>query len=191
MNKAEPYEYTRAANPSRQLLADTIAKLEEGAGAVVVSSGMAAIDLVLSRLRRDDLVVAPHDCYGGTHRLLAMRRDRGHINVAFIDQNDDKQLSAAMKRSPSLVLIETPSNPLMRVVDIRAIARRAKALGAKIAADNTFLSPALQRPIVLGADFVIHSSTKYLNGHSDVVGGVVVAGDKVDVEALSDWASRP
>lgn len=190
MNKAEPYEYTRAANPSRQLLADTIAKLEEGAGAVVVS-GMAAIDLVLSRLRRDDLVVAPHDCYGGTHRLLAMRRDRGHINVAFIDQNDDKQLSAAMKRSPSLVLIETPSNPLMRVVDIRAIARRAKALGAKIAADNTFLSPALQRPIVLGADFVIHSSTKYLNGHSDVVGGVVVAGDKVDVEALSDWASRP
>lgn len=191
MNKAEPYEYTRAANPSRQLLADTIAKLEEGAGAVVVSSGMAAIDLVLSRLRRDDLVVAPHDCYGGTHRLLAMRRDRGHINVAFIDQNDDKQLSAAMKRSPSLVLIETPSNPLMRVVDIRAIARRAKAVGAKIAADNTFLSPALQRPIVLGADFVIHSSTKYLNGHSDVVGGVVVAGDKVDVEALSDWASRP
>lgn len=96
-----------------------------------------------------------------------------------------------MKRSPSLVLIETPSNPLMRVVDIRAIARRAKAVGAKIAADNTFLSPALQRPIVLGADFVIHSSTKYLNGHSDVVGGVVVAGDKVDVEALSDWASRP
>lgn len=190
MNKAEPYEYTRAANPSRQLLADTIAKLEEGAGAVVVS-GMAAIDLVLSRLRRDDLVVAPHDCYRGTHRLLAMRRDRGHINVAFIDQNDDKQLSAAMKRSPSLVLIETPSNPLMRVVDIRAIARRAKAVGAKIAADNTFLSPALQRPIVLGADFVIHSSTKYLNGHSDVVGGVVVAGDKVDVEALSDWASRP
>lgn len=188
MNKAEPYEYTRAANPSRQLLADTIAKLEEGAGAVVVS-GMAAIDLVLSRLRRDDLVVAPHDCYGGTHRLLAMRRDRGHINVAFIDQNDDKQLSAAMKRSPSLVLIETPSNPLMRVVDIRAIARRAKAVGAKIAADNTFLSPALQRPIVLGADFVIHSSTKYLNGHSDVVGGVVVAGDKVDVEALPDWAN--
>lgn len=189
LEQSGAYEYTRAANPSRDLLADTIAKLEEGAGAVVVSSGMAAIDLVLSRLGRDDLVVAPHDCYGGTHRLLAMRRDRGQFNVAFIDQNDDKQLFSAIKRSPSLVLIETPSNPLMRVVDIRAIARRAKVVGAKIAVDNTFLSPALQRPVTLGADFVIHSSTKYLNGHSDVVGGVVIAADKVDVEALSAWAN--
>ena len=183
------HEYTRTTNPTRDMLADTLAKLEGGAGAVVVSSGMAAIDLVLSQSRPDDLIVAPHDCYGGTHRLLTMRRDRGQFNVAFVDQSDDRLLTSTLKRSPSLVLIETPSNPLMRVVDIRAIALQAKAVGAKVAVDNTFLSPALQRPIALGADFVIHSTTKYLNGHSDIVGGAVIAADKVDVEALSAWAN--
>lgn len=183
------YEYTRTANPSRDMLADTLAKLEGGAGAVVVSSGMAAIDLVLSLVTRDDLIVAPHDCYGGTHRLLSMRRDRGQFDVVFIDQNDGPLLSSTMNRGPSLVLIETPSNPLMRIVDVRAVASKAKAAGAKVAVDNTFLSPALQRPITLGADFVIHSTTKYLNGHSDVVGGAVIAADKDDVEKLSAWAN--
>ena len=157
--RGRDYEYTRTANPSRDMLADTLAKLEGGAGAVVTCSGMAAIDLLLSRLGRDDLVLAPHDCYGGTYRLLAARRDRGQFDVAYIDQNDDAALSAALDSSPSLVLIETPSNPLLRIFDIRAIAARAKAAGAKVAVDNTFLSPALQRPIVLGADFVIHSTT--------------------------------
>jgi cystathionine gamma-synthase len=183
------HDYTRAANPTRELLADTIAKLEGGAGAVVVSSGMAAIDLTLSQLGRDDLVIAPHDCYGGTYRLLAARRDRGQFQVAFIDHNDEHAFDAAMRRRPRLVLIETPSNPLMRVVDIRAVAARAHAAGAKVAVDNTFLSPALQQPIALGADFAIHSTTKFLNGHSDVVGGVVVAADKADVESLSAWAN--
>lgn len=183
------HEYTRTTNPTRDMLADTLAKLEGGAGAVVVSSGMAAIDLVLSQARRDDLIVAPHDCYGGTHRLLTMRRDRGQFNVVFVDQNDDRLLASTIERSPSLVLVETPSNPLMRVVDIRAIALQARAVGAKVAVDNTFLSPALQRPIALGADFVIHSTTKYLNGHSDIVGGAVIAADKVDVEALAAWAN--
>ena len=183
------YEYTRAGNPSRDLLADTIAKLEGGAGAIMVASGMAAVDLVLSHLKPQDLVVAPHDCYGGTYRLLGARRDRGQFGLSFIDQSDEAALSTAFDRKPALVLIETPSNPLMRVVDIRAIATRAKAVGAKTAVDNTFLSPALQRPIALGADFVIHSTTKYLNGHSDVVGGVVVAADGADLEALSDWAN--
>jgi cystathionine gamma-synthase len=153
------HEYTRTTNPTRDMLADTLAKLEGGVGAVVVSSGMAAIDLVLSQSRSDDLIVAPHDCYGGTHHLLTMRRDRGQFNVAFVDQSDDRLLTSTLKRSPSLVLIETPSNPLMRVVDIRAVALQAKAVGAKVAVDNTFLSPALQRPIALGADFVIHSTT--------------------------------
>ena len=100
---------------------------------------------------------------GGTYRLLAARRDRGQFDVAYIDQNDDAALSAALDSSSSLVLIETPSNPLLRIFDIRAIAARAKAAGAKVAVDNTFLSPALQRPIVLGADFVIHSTTKFVN----------------------------
>lgn len=182
------YEYTRAANPSRDLLADTLARLEGGAGAVVTASGMAAVDLVLGLMGRDDLIVAPHDCYGGTYRLLSLRRDKGQFDVLFVDQGDEAALFAALARKPALVLIETPSNPLMRVVDIRMIAARARRAGAKVAVDNTFLSPALQRPIALGADFVIHSTTKYLNGHSDVVGGAVIAADKADVEALSDWA---
>jgi cystathionine gamma-synthase len=183
------HEYTRTSNPNRDLLAETIAKLEGGVGAVLLASGMAAVDLVLSRLKPGELVLAPHDCYGGTYRLLGARRDRGQFDVCFIDQNDESALLAAIGRKPALILIETPSNPLMRVVDVRAIAIHAKAVGAKVAVDNTFLSPALQRPIALGADYVIHSTTKYLNGHSDVVGGVVVAADKADLDELSAWAN--
>jgi cystathionine gamma-synthase len=183
------HEYTRTSNPSRDLLAETLAKLEGGVGAVVTSSGMAAVDLVLSQLRPGDLVLAPHDCYGGTYRLLASRQEREHFEVAFVDQGDETAFAAGLARSPQLVLVETPSNPLMRVVDIRAIAERAKAAGAKVAVDNTFLSPALQRPIAHGADFVVHSTTKYLNGHADVIGGAVVAADPSDLEALSAWAN--
>jgi cystathionine gamma-synthase len=150
---------------------------------------MAAVDLVLSQLKQDDLVVAPHDCYGGTYRLLAARRSRQQFRVAFVDQGDDRALSLVLDDRPSLILIETPSNPLMRVVDIHKTAGRAKAIGARVAVDNTFLSPALQRPIPLGADFVIHSTTKFLNGHSDVVGGVVVAANKADSDELAAWAN--
>jgi cystathionine gamma-synthase len=167
------YDYTRTDNPSRDLLADTLAKLENGAGAVVTCSGMAAIDLVLSLARPDSLVIAPHDCYGGTYRLLCERRDRGHFRVLFVDQGNAAAVSAALAERPSLLLIETPSNPLMRVVDIAALAGQARLAGAKVMVDNTFLSPALQQPVALGADFVVHSTTKYLNGHSDVVGGAV------------------
>jgi cystathionine gamma-synthase len=183
------HDYSRTANPSRDILGDTLAELEGGAGAVVVSSGMAAVDLVLSLLGPDDLVIAPHDCYGGTHRLLSLRCDRKQFDVIFVDQNDEKALAVALEQFPALVLIETPSNPLMRIVNIQAVAGRANAVGAKVAVDNTFLSPALQRPIHLGADFVIHSTTKYLNGHSDVVGGAVIAADKIDAENLATWAN--
>lgn len=141
-NKAREYDYTRTANPTRDLLADTIARLEGGAAAVVVSSGMAAVDLVLSQLRSDDLVVAPHDCYAGTYRLLAARRDRAHFRVVFVDQGDSAALESALNQSPALVLIETPSNLLMRIIDIRSVAARAKAAGAKVAVDNTFLASA-------------------------------------------------
>lgn len=189
LEQSGPYDYSRTANPSRALLADTIARLEGGAGAVITSSGMAAVDLLLSTLGPDELVVAPHDCYGGTYRLLNAKRERGHFSVVFVDQGDEAGLEKAFEQYPSLVLIETPSNPLMRVVDIEAIASRAKKAGAKTAVDNTFLSPALQQPLALGADFVVHSTTKYLNGHSDVVGGAVVAKDGADVEALASWAN--
>lgn len=187
--KHRGYEYSRTANPGRDLLADTLAQLEAGAGAVVTSSGMAAVDLVLSTVARDELIVAPHDCYGGTYKLLSARRERGYFDTVFIDQSDASALASALARKPSLVLMETPSNPLMRVVDIREVARQAKAAGARVAVDNTFLSPALQQPIPLGADFVIHSTTKYLNGHSDVVGGAVICATDDDVERLGAWAN--
>jgi cystathionine gamma-synthase len=187
--KSRGYDYSRTANPTRDLLGDTLAKLEGGAGAVVTSSGMAAIDLVLATLTAADLVIAPHDCYGGTYRLLAARAAKGQFKLQFLDQSDSGALAAALDRSPALVLIETPSNPLMRIVDIRLIAKLAKSAGAKVAVDNTFLSPALQQPIALGADYVIHSTTKYLNGHSDVVGGAAIAADSKDAEALASWAN--
>ncbi len=183
------YDYTRSGNPTRDLLAGTIAQLEGGAGAVVVATGMAAVDLSIASLEPGDLIVAPHDCYAGTWRLLNARRAKRQFNVMFVDQADEEALAAALARSPKLVLIETPSNPLMRVVDIRKIAALAREAGAKTVVDNTFLSPALQQPIRLGADLVVHSTTKFLNGHSDVVGGVVVAAAQTDAEALRYWAN--
>lgn len=183
------YDYTRSGNPTRDLLANTIAQLEGGAGAVVVSTGMAAVDLSLASLEPGDLIVAPHDCYAGTWRLLNARRAKRQFDVAFVDQSNQAMLEIALARFPKLVLVETPSNPLMRVVDIRSIAAQAKEAGAKIVVDNTFLSPALQQPIQLGADLVVHSTTKFLNGHSDVVGGVVIAANQADVEALQHWAN--
>ena len=187
--QAGPYDYSRLGNPTRDALADTIAKLEGGARAVMVASGMAALDLALSSLRPGDLLVAPHDCYGGTHRLLSFRSARGHYRVAFVDQTDPDALAAALAERPKVVLVETPSNPLMRVVDIRRITADAKAVGALAVVDNTFLSPALQQPIALGADLVVHSTTKFLNGHSDVIGGAVIAADKAVGEELAAWAN--
>lgn len=187
--QAQAYEYSRTSNPTRDLLANTLAKLEGGAGAVVTSSGMAAVNLILSLLRPGDRVIAPHDCYGGTYRLLGALRDKGHFEVEFVDQGNQEMLTSALSRGAALVLIETPSNPLMRIVDIKAISDQAKSVRARLVVDNTFLSPALQRPITLGADFVIHSTTKYLNGHSDVVGGAVIAANSNDVEELKAWAN--
>ena len=183
------YDYGRAGNPTRDLLGDALAALEGGAGCVITSSGMAALDLLVGRLGPDDLVLAPHDCYGGTMRLLKARASRGHCSVRFVDQSDDEAVSAALEEVPALFLIETPSNPLMRVVDIRGLAAKAREAGAAVAVDNTFLSPAVQRPIALGADYVVHSTTKYLNGHSDVIGGAVVAADPGNAQELRQWAN--
>ncbi len=183
------HEYSRTSNPTRDRLADTLAMLEGGAGATVVATGMAAVDLVLCRLRPGDRVLAPHDCYNGTSRLLNFRAAMGRFEVLFVDQGDAAALDAGLAVRPNLALVETPSNPLLRVVDIAAIARKAKAIGAAVAVDNTFLSPALQQPISLGADFVIHSTTKYLNGHSDVVGGAVIAATAENAADLASWAN--
>ncbi len=183
------YDYGRAGNPTRDLLADALARLEGGAGAVIAASGMAALDMLVGQQRPGDLILAPHDCYGGTMRLLKTRAERGHCQVRFIDQSDPAALAAALAQGPSLLLIESPSNPLMRVVDIADLAAKAHAAGAQVAVDNTFLSPAVQRPIALGADYVVHSTTKYLNGHSDVIGGAVIAADPARVEELRQWAN--
>lgn len=183
------YDYSRSGNPTRDVLAETLAELEGGAGAVITATGMAAVDLPLSLLEPGDLLIAPHDCYGGTHRLLTARAKKGHFRVAFVDQNDNAALDAALADGCRLMLVETPSNPLLRVTDIAEVCRRAHAVGAKVVCDNTFLSPALQRPLELGADIVVHSTTKYINGHSDVVGGAVVAADPADHEKLAWWAN--
>ena len=183
------YDYGRSNNPNRDGLSNVLASLEGGAGAVITSSGMAAIDLVFNLLNTDDLIVAPHDCYGGTHRLLTHRAKQGRMRVEFVDQGDSKALALAIANKPKLVLIETPSNPLMRLVDIAAISKAAKAVGAIVMVDNTFLSPARQRPIALGADIVVHSTTKYLNGHSDIVGGAVIAKTAEQAEQLAWWAN--
>ena len=183
------YDYTRSGNPTRDSLAHALAELEQGAGAVVTSSGMAAVNLVMQLLSPGDLVIAPHDCYGGTYRLLENLAAKGHFTVDFVDQTEPQSLRAACARKPRLILVETPSNPLLRIVDIEAVSRHAKACGAILAVDNTFLSPALQQPITLGADLVIHSTTKYLNGHSDVVGGAVVAESDDLFETIAWWAN--
>ncbi len=156
------------------MLAGALAELEGGAGGVVTSSGMAAITLITAQLGPDDLLVVPHDCYGGSYRLFKAQAARGLYQVEFVDFSDKAALAAALARKPKLVWIETPSNPLLRIIDIAAVARLAHAVDALVVVDNTFLSPALQQPIALGADIVVHSTTKYLNGHSDVVGGAVV-----------------
>ncbi len=183
------YDYTRSGNPTRDALADALAQLEGGAGAVVTSSGMAAIALVCQLLGPEDLLLAPHDCYGGTYRLFAALSRRRSCRVDFVDQSNQAAVSAAMARRPRIVWVETPSNPLLRIVDIRAMARLCRLQGALLVVDNTFLSPAWQQPIALGADVVVHSTTKYLNGHSDVVGGAVVAVSRELYEELAWWGN--
>ncbi|HMN43262.1 MAG TPA: cystathionine gamma-synthase [Povalibacter sp.] len=183
------YDYTRSGNPTRDALGEAIAALEGAAGAVITASGLAAVTLVCQLLNGDELLIAPHDCYGGTYRLFDSLSKRGVLRVEFVDQTDPAALAAAMAKNPRLVWIETPSNPLLRIVDIRQIAASAHAAGALVLVDNTFLSPAWQQPIALGADLVLHSTTKYLNGHSDVVGGAVAAATTELYEKLVWWAN--
>jgi cystathionine gamma-synthase len=183
------YDYSRSGNPTRDLLADAIARLEGGAGAVICATGMAAISLVGAILPRGARIVAPHDCYGGTFRLFTAWAKRGDFEVEFVDFGNAQAFEAALSRPAQLLWVETPSNPLLRITDIEGVSARARRAGAKVAVDNTFLSPALQTPLAIGADYVVHSTTKYLNGHSDVVGGAVVAKSAEDLQQLAWWAN--
>jgi len=183
------YDYTRSGNPTRDALGEALTVLEGGAGAVVMSSGMAALNVLVQLLEPGDVFVVPHDCYGGTYRLYEALAKKGHFEVLFVDQTNDDALRAACERRPKLILTETPSNPLLRIVDIEKVSRLASECGALYAVDNTFLSPALQQPISLGADLVIHSTTKYINGHSDVVGGAIIAATDELAETVAWWAN--
>jgi cystathionine gamma-synthase len=183
------YDYTRSGNPTRDQLAGALADLEGGAGAIVTCTGLAAVTLILASLPAGARVIAPYDCYGGTYRLLAALHAKGNLVVDFIDQSNAVELSAALASGARLVWIETPSNPLLRVVDIRAISDAAHAVGALAVVDNTFLSPIWQQPLSLGADLVMHSTTKYLNGHSDVVGGAVISSTADLHQHLCWWAN--
>ena len=184
------YDYTRSANPTRDALAEAVSVLEGGFGATVTSSGMAATTLVTSLVNPNDYVIVPHDCYGGTFRLFSQLAERGLLQVKFIDQSDINLFQQTIKQyQPKIVWVESPSNPLLRVVDIQDISKILKQSNTLLVVDNTFLTPIFQTPFELGADIVIHSTTKYINGHSDVVGGIVVAKSETLHQTMQEWAN--
>lgn len=184
------YDYSRSGNPTRDLLNDALAELEGGAGATCVTTGLAGFTLLAEALvPAGGRVVVQHDAYGGTWRLFSFLAAQGRLAVDFVDFNDSAALADALGRGPQLVMVETPSNPLLRITDIRATAAAAHNAGALCVVDNTFCSPLLQQPLELGADVVLHSTTKFINGHSDVVGGAVVAREQSLHEDLRLWAN--
>jgi cystathionine gamma-synthase len=184
------YDYTRSGNPTRDQLAGALTAAEGGAGAVVTATGMAAVHLATQLLNKDDVLVAPPDCYGGCHRLLSAAARKAQFGVEWVRLWETEAAIAQITRiKPRMVWIETPSNPLLRITDIEAIASAAHAVGALVVVDNTFMSPAGQSPIKLGADIVIHSTTKYVNGHSDVVGGAVICKDAGILTELAWWGN--
>ena len=195
-DRKRKYDYTRSGNPTRDLLGEALAELEGGAGGVVTATGMGAITLVLQALLQPgERLVVPHDCYGGSWRLFNALANKGQFELVTADLTDPRALAAALAATdespaPKLVWIETPSNPLLRITDLRFVIDAAHKAGAIVVVDNTFLSPALQAPIAdFGADVVVHSTTKYINGHSDVVGGAVVASSPELHEQLAWWAN--
>ncbi len=188
-NEKRQFDYSRTGNPTRATFAEVIAELEQGSVGIVTSTGMAAVHLICQLLSTDDTIVIPHDCYGGSFRLFTHLAKRGQFKLIVVDQNDSTAFEQALSHQPKLVLLESPSNPLLRLVDIEALTKACHAVGALVAVDNTFLSPALQQPLKLGADIVFHSTTKYINGHSDVVGGVLVTKNQELGEQLAWWAN--
>jgi len=171
------YDYSRSHNPTRTAMERNLAALEGGAFGLGFSSGMAAIHCVLNLLQKGDHVVAGNDLYGGTYRILTTVHKKFGVDTTFVDLADLAAFERALQPNTRLVLLESPTNPLLRVYDLAAIAAACKKRGIRTLADNTFATPWLQRPLALGCDLVVHSSTKYLGGHSDVVGGVLIGND--------------
>ena len=184
------YDYSRSNNPTRDLLGDALAELEGGAKGLVTSTGMSACLLALQLLTPADTLVIPHDCYGGSYRLfinLAKRKQAFQLVIVNFQQSNWAELVRAA--APKMIWVETPSNPLLQITDVRAVCQLATELQALVVVDNTFLSPVLQQPLLLGADIVVHSTTKYLNGHSDIVGGALIAKDPAIGDELKWWAN--
>lgn len=181
----EGYEYNRAGNPTRSSLETQLAALEGGSSALSFASGLAAEDALLRGiLKPGDHVLLGNDVYGGTYRLLTRVLAPWGIETTTVELGDLDEVRAAIRPETKIVWLETPSNPLLKIVDISVVAEVAHAAGAIVVVDNTFASPALQQPLALGADLVVHSTTKYLGGHSDVLGGAVVFGDDTHYEAI-------
>ena len=176
------FEYSRTHNPTRFAYERCVATLEGGSRGYAFASGMAATSTVLELLDSGDHVIAMDDIYGGTYRLFErVRRRSAGLDFSFVDLTDAAAFEAAIRPETKLVWIETPTNPMLKIVDIEAVSAIARKRGLRVVVDNTFASPILQRPLQLGADLVMHSATKYLNGHSDMVGGMVVVGDDTEL----------
>lgn len=187
---APSFDYSRKHNPTRDLLGHALAELEGGADGVITASGMGALNLLLQALvPAGGRVVAPHDLYGGTWRLLDFLAAKGVLRADLVDLTDLAEARAALQEPADLVLIETPSNPLLRITDIAAVTELGHHAGARVVVDNTFCSPIRQQPLAYGADFVVHSTTKFVNGHSDVVGGAVISASLTDHDLLIRWAN--
>jgi len=184
-NRHQGYVYSRSANPTRAVLERTLAELEGGATGLAFSSGLGALATVLEAFPSGSRVVAIDDVYGGTWRLLDHHRRQFGIRPEFVDLSDPAVARAALHEPADLVWLETPTNPLLKLVDLRTVAKLAHRAGAFVAVDNTFATPALQRPIELGADLVLHSTTKYLGGHSDILGGALVLAKAADGERFA------
>jgi cystathionine gamma-synthase len=174
VGKTKGYDYSRTSNPTRKALEENIAALEGGLFAVAVATGMASITTVLHLFKSGDHIICTHDCYGGTERILRTYQEQFGLEFSYVNVGNISDIEAAIRPNTRAIWIETPSNPLLNIYDIRAISELAHACNALAIVDNTFLTPYNQRPFELGADIIVHSTTKYLNGHSDVVGGAVV-----------------
>src|SRR5438045_1446007 len=184
LGKHKGFEYARTQNPTRLAVERNIAALEGARFGYAFASGMAAIDATLRLIKAGEHVVVSDNTYGGTFRLFSRVLTNYGIEFSFVDTTDVQNVEAAIKENTKMVFVETPTNPVMMVTDLKAVSDVAHAAGARVVCDNTFMSPYLQRPVEFGVDIVVHSTTKYLNGHSDSVGGVVVLNDEKDAEWL-------
>ena len=180
-------DYTRCQNPNRTMLEQVVASLENGAHCTLFSSGMAAIGATFALMKQGDGLLMAHDIYGGTFRMAEQHLNRQGIETAFFDAHDPSTIADAVRPNTRMLVFETPTNPNVRVSDIRAVCAEAKRHGLTVVFDNTFASPALQNPLDMGADVVVHSTTKYISGHSDVVGGAAITNDEGIGKHLCEW----